>query len=154
MFYINEAIRTESDSFYPVGIWVAEKIIANFIMAAEDLDQLKKAIFYGKNASLFNGCPPLNVDRHTERWIHGVIGIATEAGELMEALHAHLFCDSPIDEENLFEELGDLEWYEAILCHEFEFDPEQIRASNIAKLRKRYPEKFTEEAAINRDAAE
>jgi hypothetical protein len=37
------------------------------------------------------------------------------------------------------------------LCLRFKFEAAEIRTQNIAKLQARYPEKFTSEAAINRD---
>lgn len=59
--------------------------------------------------------------------------------------------NKPIDLVNIQEELGDLCWYLANFCRINNFDLEKILDNNIAKLRARYPEKFTQENAINRN---
>ncbi len=46
--------------------------------------------------------------------LHAVLGLYTEAAEMLEALWAALH-GAPLDEINLFEEAGDLEWYLALL---------------------------------------
>jgi NTP pyrophosphatase (non-canonical NTP hydrolase) len=90
-------------------------------------------------------------DNRTLRLLHAVIGIATESGELLTALKAHIFYGKPLDIVNLKEELGDKEWYTALAIDALLSDYEEIMTTNNAKLRKRYPNKFTEEAALNRD---
>ncbi len=57
----------------------------------------------------------------------------------------------PIDKANLEEELGDVLWYIALLCRTHNFTFEKIMAKNIAKLSARYPEKFSETDAVNRN---
>jgi NTP pyrophosphatase (non-canonical NTP hydrolase) len=149
--YIQDAVRTESGKFHPVDQWTIERVLATFIAAAQDLDDLKKAIFYGKNLERYKLKAETPLTQRQVRLMHGILGLATEAGELAEALHNHIFEGQGLDLLNLLEELGDQQWYQAILCDEFGFTFEQIQGRNIAKLRKRFPEKFTEEAAINRD---
>lgn len=83
--------------------------------------------------------------------LHGVMGISTEAGEIMDNLKKCLFYGKPIDRVNLIEELGDLMWYIAIMCDSIDIELETVMNHNIAKLRKRYPEKFSEDKALNRD---
>jgi hypothetical protein len=55
------------------------------------------------------------------------------------------------DVVNIKEELGDQEWYKAILVDAIGANMEAIQDRVIEKLRARYPEKYTDEAAINRD---
>lgn len=52
---------------------------------------------------------------------------------------------------NLKEELGDKLWYAALALDELKSTFEETMEANIKKLRARYPNKFTEEDAINRD---
>jgi len=85
------------------------------------------------------------------RLLHGGVGIATEAGELLDNIKKHLFYKRAIDETNMKEELGDLLWYMAIICDVYGWDFEDIMERNIEKLRVRYPEKFTVESAIERN---
>lgn len=82
---------------------------------------------------------------------HGIIGISTEAGELLDIIKKNVYYDKPVDFPNLNEELGDLMWYVAIICHAADFNFEAILNTNINKLRTRYPDKFTNEYALNRN---
>lgn len=83
--------------------------------------------------------------------LHGALGLATEAGEVLDALKKTLFYGKPFDLVNMKEELGDILWYFARLCKAFDFSFEDIQETNIAKLKARYGEKFSEEKAITRD---
>lgn len=70
--------------------------------------------------------------------IHMALGMAGEAGELVDAIKKHAIYCKPLDSENIIEELGDLEWYmqglRAALC----ITREEVLEANIKKLRKRY----------------
>lgn len=83
--------------------------------------------------------------------IHAGLGLATEAGEFLDVLKKKHAYSKPIDTVNLREEVGDLLWYCALACRGLDTTLEAVAATNIAKLRARYPEKFTEEAALNRN---
>lgn len=83
--------------------------------------------------------------------LHGALGISTEAGEILDAVKKSIFYGKPFDLVNLQEEIGDCFWYLAILAKEAGMSFEDIMAQNIAKLKARYPDKFTEHAALNRD---
>lgn len=85
------------------------------------------------------------------RALHGSIGITTEAGELLDAVKKYIFYGRELDVVNIKEEIGDLMYYSALLADEFGFNLNLILQNNIEKLRARYPEKFTEDSAINRD---
>ena len=82
---------------------------------------------------------------------HAAMGMVTEAGEFLDVLKKHIYYGKTIDKVNLAEEIGDLCWYIAIACDELHVDLENIMETNIAKLKARYPNKFTSEDAINRD---
>lgn len=85
------------------------------------------------------------------RLIHALLGIGTESGELQDVLKRYLIYGKDIDIIHLKEELGDLLWYIALALDEIETSFEEVFESNIAKLQARYPDKFTEIAALNRD---
>lgn len=87
----------------------------------------------------------------TKRLMHASLGIHTEGAELADVLKKYTFYGKPIDVVNLKEELGDVLFYLAIVCHEFGFTFEEAMEVNIAKLKKRYGEKFSEDKAINRN---
>jgi NTP pyrophosphatase (non-canonical NTP hydrolase) len=84
------------------------------------------------------------------RLIHGAFGLVTEAGELIGAIKKHVFYGTSLDVANIKEELGDSQWYAAQVANALNFDLGEIQRENIEKLKRRYPEKFTEKAAIDR----
>lgn len=86
-----------------------------------------------------------------QRLLHGGIGLATEAGEFLDALKKHIFYGKEIDKVNLREEMGDLFWYCAIIADQLEVDFSQVMERNITKLKARYGEKFSEDRANTRD---
>lgn len=88
---------------------------------------------------------------HTVRLLHAAMGLCTESGEFMDMLKKHILYGKPIDAPNLKEELGDLEWYIALAIEELNTTFGIIFETNIAKLRARYPNKFTEQDALNRN---
>jgi len=94
---------------------------------------------------------PDGTQYNTERLLHAALGMQTETAEFSDALKKALFYGKPLDVTNLCEELGDLFWYMAIAVNELKttFNKEQERV--IAKLELRYPDKFSEEKAENRD---
>lgn len=83
--------------------------------------------------------------------IHMTLGMVTETAELADCFKKRLAYNKPVDWVNVKEELGDLMWYIANFCTMHGIDIEEIMETNIAKLKARYPDKFTEEKAIHRD---
>ncbi len=86
-----------------------------------------------------------------QRLLHAGIGLATEAGEFLDALKKHVFYGKDLDTVNLSEEMGDIFWYCALIADELKIDFSQVMDTNIAKLKARYGDKFSEEKAENRD---
>lgn len=93
----------------------------------------------------------LNISNEMARQLHAAIGLSTEAGELTDAFKKALFYGKPLDRVNVIEEAGDLLWYLALLFDSLGSSFEEAAEKVIAKLRARYPEKFSGELAINRD---
>ena len=85
------------------------------------------------------------------RLLHYVLGVGTEAGELQDAVKRVIAYGKPLDAVNIKEEIGDVLWYLARLCALTNVTLEQCMETNIAKLKARYGDKFTEHAALNRD---
>lgn len=86
------------------------------------------------------------------RLLHAVLGLTSEVGEFADALKKHLFYGKPLDKINLSEESGDLLWYLALAANVpgmLSIDENMER--NIAKLKARYGDKFTEHLAANRN---
>lgn len=86
-----------------------------------------------------------------QRLLHAGIGLASEAGEVLDALKKHVFYGAELDRVNLSEEVGDIFWHCALIADELGVSFSDIMETNIAKLKLRYGDKFTEEAANNRD---
>lgn len=86
-----------------------------------------------------------------ERLIHTCMGMQTETAEFTDALKKSIFYGKTLDVVNLKEELGDLLWYVSIAMDELGTTYEAEMQRVINKLRLRYPEKFTEKDANNRN---
>lgn len=86
------------------------------------------------------------------RLIIAALGLAGEAGEfanMVKKLTAHGHDISP---NTLADELGDVIWYVAEAATACGLDLDEIARQNVEKLRKRYPEGFSEERSIHREA--
>lgn len=82
---------------------------------------------------------------------HMLFGMMTELGELVDSYKKHYAYGKKLDMVNVMEEMGDIMWYWAGLCSITGINPEYTLSVNIQKLQARYPEKFTEDSALNRD---
>jgi len=89
----------------------------------------------------------------TVRLLHATIGMVTEAAELADMLKKHIFYGRPLDPVNAAEELGDNQWYVGLAIDVLKTTMNDILTMNIDKLRLRYPEKFNEADAHDRDIA-
>lgn len=83
--------------------------------------------------------------------LHAIIGIATEAGELLDPVKKAMFYGKPLDRSNLDEEVGDLLWYIAVYAEARGTTIEKLAQKNYNKLRFRYPDKFDNVKALFRD---
>lgn len=99
----------------------------------------------------FFGIAQRFMDKKVIRLNHAAQGMATEVGEFTDVLKRWLHYASPIDEVNMAEEVGDLLWYVAQACNALGIDLNAVMAKNIDKLRARFPDKFTEFDAKNRN---
>ena len=86
-----------------------------------------------------------------QRLLHGAIGASTEAAEILDQLKKHVYYGKELDKVNLFEEVGDLFWYLALLADELGFSFDDVMEKNLEKLNARYRDEFDPEKALNRD---
>jgi NTP pyrophosphatase (non-canonical NTP hydrolase) len=87
----------------------------------------------------------------TQRKLISALGLAGEAGEfanLIKKIAAH---GHDISSEELMDELGDVLWYLAEAATACNIKLEDIAQYNIEKLKKRYPDGFSQERSINRE---
>lgn len=164
--YVAEAHLTASPHFYGDRVPLAHftTVLEDAIDALNALDCIKKALFYGRDLGLTvrnvsQNCANLpewisdepEEDQKARNIIHAIIGKATEAGELLELLHATAVIGKPFDLANAGEEIGDGFWYDALLARACGLTFESIQRTNIKKLRHRFPDRFTEYDANNRN---
>jgi NTP pyrophosphatase (non-canonical NTP hydrolase) len=174
--YTYAATRTESRIDNVTTDITKLTLVANmFIHAGNLLDMIKKNQFYGKSIDIdawnahveslhkLSGADgalllPVQTDLRTSdllpvdpRIFHGIVGVATEGTELVEALMKAVSGIKPIDLVNVQEECIDACWYIAILHDATQLSWEEGLERNIAKLKKRYPDKFNVVDAVVRD---
>lgn len=83
--------------------------------------------------------------------IHMVLGIAGEAGELVDAVKKAAIYKQEVDIQNVIEELGDLEFYMEGLRQGLGITRAETISGNIRKLAKRYEGfNYSNDAAIAR----
>jgi hypothetical protein len=168
--YVKGAVETESKLVKIEGNLPISAVLHFGVAAGEVVDMMKKHVFYKRelNVEQWNKWidqlehwtkvlrlsteikhAPVSFETNT-RLFHAAIGIFTEGGELLEAL---IKGGKDIDVVNFKEELGDIEWYQAIAYDEIKVDPEDNFQNNYDKLAViRFKNKgFTTEAANNRD---
>ena len=82
---------------------------------------------------------------------HAALGVAGEAGELVDAIKKHTIYGKPLDRENAIEELGDLRFYIQAVQNVLGITESEVLQHNANKLSKRYRGlRYTDQAAINR----
>lgn len=100
----------------------------------------------------YTACIGRVVNPKTLRLLHGVMGLVDEASEMQKNLKDYIFYGKTLDLTNMKEEGGDLFWFLAILADALgEANFTNMLQLNIKKLRSRYPQKFEESSAQNRD---
>lgn len=175
--YLQGALTTESkiEKAKVNDIFAFRAVLEAFTAAADLLDLYKKNIYYGKpiNADKWHDAMNRLTQARTDlgrgtylpltyssqdvlhidpRILHSIVGIATESGELTQAVLNQLNYRQDVDLVNLQEEFGDLAWYQAIGVDAMGADWEQILETNNKKLAFRNKGKqFNAEATINRD---
>lgn len=70
--------------------------------------------------------------------MHMAVGVAGEAGELLDAIKKHVIYGKKLDEANVVEELGDLRFYMSGIMNTLNIAEGELLFSNNAKLSKRY----------------
>lgn len=92
-----------------------------------------------------------DMGNHKQDLIHAGIGFAGEAaGELLDQVKKYAIYGKELDRENMLEELGDSLFYFTMYLQFLGFSLDEIMVANFKKLMKRYPEDYTDKAAIAR----
>lgn len=87
----------------------------------------------------------------TVRLLHAALGLVTEAAEFADILKAHIYYGKPVDFVHVEEEIGDVSWYSRVAADTINAGYLEIMLKNVRKLKTRYKNGFTEQAAQVRD---
>lgn len=172
--YTQDVLRTKADVKDPQERidHEVEHLFFTIINVCELADRLKRKVFYGKVKEVDQRIKFENIIRFMRTakrndavcdLFHGILGALSEIPEIVAAV---AYGYNP---QRVAEEVGDFNWYNAIITrfpkhtvqqhnrlsgsHESlkGLYPSEILVKNIEKLKKRYPEKFTEKEAIERN---
>ncbi len=80
----------------------------------------------------------------------GALGLAGEAGEVVDQIKKFLYQGHGLDPAKMCDELGDVLWYFVLICHATGSTLKEAMRCNMEKLRKRYPDGFAAERSIHR----
>lgn len=146
--YQTDAIRSRSTIYTPELLslnWL-EHTLANAAQLGRDARRLKKSAFGGVADPERPGGSSHSMDFRPDRVgpqvLHSMLGLINEVGEMAEMIHRVLSGQQPFDSVNWKEEKGDAAWFLFCDCDETGIPASDILASNIAKLRARYPAAF------------
>lgn len=128
------------------GIDVCKKILAYGKMHSGHTSTLEAAPHYAASRMAF-----FQEEKSSDDELHALIGVISEAGELAEALFDAAQAGEELDRTNVVEELGDILWYMSLICRSYGITMDQIAWINHQKLKARYGDAFTQDAALNRD---
>ena len=83
--------------------------------------------------------------------INGVMGLCGESGEAIDLVKKHLAQGHELNRDALIKELGDIAWYLAETAYALDVSLEEVLQKNIDKLKKRYPEGFSQSRSVCRE---
>lgn len=78
-------------------------------------------------------------------------GLAEEAGEVSGIIKKVVYHRHDMDRRKVAMELGDALWHIGVLAQRLGFPLSEVAAINVEKLRRRYPDGFSEERSRNRE---
>lgn len=84
--------------------------------------------------------------------INSVMGLCGESGEAIDIVKKWLMQGHELDKEHLIKELGDVAWYLAEAATALGMPLEDILRANLEKLERRYPDGFSTERSVGREA--
>jgi NTP pyrophosphatase (non-canonical NTP hydrolase) len=82
--------------------------------------------------------------------IHACMGLAGETGELVDLVKKSVNYGKPLDLDKLLNEAGDVIHYLARILDAHGLTLENAKAANLDKLAARFPQGYTDQAAIER----
>jgi NTP pyrophosphatase (non-canonical NTP hydrolase) len=95
------------------------------------------------------GVPPA-AEKEKARLTMCALGVTGESGEFADAIKKWIFHGHELDQEKAMIELSDICWYIAVAADTLGYSLSEVFEKNIAKLKRRYPDGFSEAASVNR----
>ncbi len=92
-------------------------------------------------------------DEARDKLCLGALGLAGESGEVVDQVKKFIYQGHEIDRAKMRDELGDVLWYFALICHATGSTLKEVMRGNVEKLRRRYPQGFAVERSIWREEA-
>lgn len=86
---------------------------------------------------------PINIEI-----LHAALGLCEEAGEVASLIKKNIFYGQAIDTNKMLGELGDTLHYLTRLAHLLNYSMPTVMDANVSKLDKRFPNGYSNEAAI------
>ena len=87
-----------------------------------------------------------------EMLLNAVMGLCGESGEAIDIVKKQLFQGHALDTEKLKKELGDIAWYLAEAATGLNIELSEVLQRNLDKLHARYPQGFSTERSMHREA--
>jgi NTP pyrophosphatase (non-canonical NTP hydrolase) len=129
----------------------ADKVKKAYLQGHTNIDKNELAV----HNSASSGSEVTQFNMEQTRLINAALGLSGEGGEFASLIDQALFQKQAISREKLVSELGDILWYVCQACAGLNLELAEVMEYNIAKLRKRYPTGFSQEASMaRRDVAE
>lgn len=158
--YIQNALRTESTSWHDPNIrllhaamgLVTESIEVGQALSHEDVREEIGDIYWylaiacDELGVSFDDLEGAEVDGTIDPWT----GVISSVGEFLDLQKKWIFYGRAIPKERLVAVLSQLYEHLARELDASDYRLDEILAENIAKLKARYGDRFTEEAAVNR----
>ena len=86
----------------------------------------------------------------TDGFMHAAVGMVGESGEILEHIKKMWVYGKPFDHAKMHEEMGDLFHYFTMMCIKLGISWEDVINNNVTKLKKRYPNGYSDADAIAR----
>ena len=84
--------------------------------------------------------------------MNALMGLCGESGEAIDLMKKHLYQGHALDRDKLIKELGDVAWYLAEAATGLGVDLSEVFKRNLDKLHARYPQGFSTERSMHREA--
>jgi NTP pyrophosphatase (non-canonical NTP hydrolase) len=90
------------------------------------------------------------METQLEELLHASVGIAGEAGEIIDTVKRHWIYRDELNRKNILEEAGDVLFYTTALLLRSGYTLQEAIDHNVEKLSERYPAGYTDQAARER----